>query len=107
MIRANCSSATVSSRIARALVGLVAFGVYLVSGLLIAFSLVMMPRPGSETPLLLTKLVGAGAWALIGLWLVRDWYHLRLRVLLPPVFAWLLAWLLLQLIASTLMYWGY
>lgn len=46
----------------------------------------------------LTDLAG---WLAIGIWLLRDWWHLRLRVVVAPVAAWMWTYLLSWAIRSS------
>ena len=75
--------------VVRGLIGLAAAMAFLVSGLLILLDLALTPKPGDDSALSFMKMIDVAGWIAIGIWLVVDWMHVRLRVIAPPVVAWL------------------
>jgi hypothetical protein len=71
------------------LLGLVAAGAFLASGFLLLLALALTPNPDKDSALLILKVIDVAGWLAIGIWLLVDWWHFRLRVLVPPVAAWL------------------
>ena len=57
-------------------------------------TLALFPNSGNDAPVLVLKIADLVGWLAIGLWLVLDWSRLRLRVVVPPVAAWLWVYLL-------------
>lgn len=78
----------------RALLGLVAGVVFLFSLVLMLLDLALTPNPGDDTALAGLKSIDVVGWIAIGIWLLIDWWHLRLRVIAPPVAAWVWTYLL-------------
>ena len=72
----------------RSLLGLAAAVAFLVSGLLLLLDLALTPKPGDEFALSVMKVIDVAGWIAIGIWLLADWVHVRLRVIAPPVVAW-------------------
>ena len=81
-------------RVALGMLGLVAAAAFLASGLLLLLTFALSPNPGNDAPVLVLKTADFVGWLAIGLWLLLDWRQLRLRVVVPPVAAWLWAYLL-------------
>jgi len=75
--------------VAVGVLGLVAAAAFLASGLLLMLALALTPKPGNDALVVVLKTADVVGWLAIGRWLLIDWWHLRLRVLLPPVVAWL------------------
>jgi len=74
--------------------GLVAAGAFLASSLWLLLFVALHPYPGNEAVLVVLKVADVVGWLAIGLWLLIDWWHLRLRVVASPVAAWLWTYLL-------------
>lgn len=90
------------------MLGLVGATAFLASGLLLILALALTPNPGGEALVPVLKAADVVGWLAIGLWLLVDWWHLRLRVLVPPVAAWLWTSLLLGTMNGlAYLNWGY
>jgi len=74
--------------IVRGLIGLAAAVAFLVSGLVLLLDLALTPKPGDAYALSVMKVIDVAGWIAIGIWLLVDWVHVRLRVIAPPVIAW-------------------
>jgi hypothetical protein len=94
--------------VAVGLLGLVAAGVFLVSGVVLSVGLALTPNPGNEALFAVLKAADVIGWGAIGFWLLVDWGRLRLRVLGAAVAAWLWT-VLLQGALNSLgsLNWGY
>lgn len=94
--------------VAAGVLGLVGATAFLASGLLLILALALTPNPGGEALVPVLKAADVVGWLAIGLWLLVDWWHLRLRVLVPPVAAWLWTSLLLGTMNGlAYLNWGY
>lgn len=75
--------------------GLAAGAAFLASGTLLLLFVALTPYHGNDAALLVVlKSVDVVGWLAIGLWLLVDWWHLRFRVLVPPVAAWMWTYLI-------------
>ena len=83
------SGRNLAGLIVRSLIGLAAAVAFLVSGLLLLLNLALTPKSGDEFALSVMKVIDVAGWIAIGFWLLVDWVHVRLRVIAPPVVAWL------------------
>lgn len=73
----------------RGVLGLVSLGVFLGSSLLLLLALALAPRPGNDLMLSIVQLTDVVGWLAIGIWLLVEWGRFRLRVIVPPIAAWL------------------
>jgi hypothetical protein len=85
---------SLTRRVAIGILGLVGVVGYLASGFLLLLSLAVSPNPGNDVPVLVLKAADVIGWLAVGLWLLLDWSQFRLRVVVPPVGAWLWVFLL-------------
>jgi hypothetical protein len=70
--------------------GLAAAAAFLASGVVLLLFVALIPYHDTDAALLVAlKTADVIGWLAIGLWLLVDWWHLRFRVLVPPVAAWI------------------
>ena len=90
------------------LLGLVAAGLFLASGIVLSLGLALTPNPGNEALYTVLKAADVIGWFAIGFWLLVDWARLRVRVLAPAVAAWLWTVLIQGALNSVgFLNWGY
>jgi len=90
------------------MLGVVAAALFLVSGMVLSVGLALTPNPGNEALFTVLKAADVIGWFAIGMWLLVDWAHLRLRVLVSAVAAWVWTVLLQGALNSLgFLNWGY
>ncbi len=78
--------------------GVLALLVWAASGAVVLVALAFDPYPGRAVVLFGSKLVDLTGWLVIGLWLETERRRRSLRVVIPPLVAWIwafaLAWVM-------------
>jgi hypothetical protein len=89
------SSRRLARNVAVGVLGLAAAVAFLASSVFLLLFVALTPYSDNDAALLVVlKSVDVVGWLAIGLWLLVDWWHLRFRVLAPPVAAWMWTYLI-------------